>query len=64
MADVTEEKKTPRTAIPCYTKEQLVKSQKYRPYKDVLAVVLETNRMYTHKECQEEIQKFLDNPVA
>lgn len=46
-----------------FTKMQLVQSQKYRQYRDVLTVILSDNASYTHKEVKQVLDKFLKTPV-
>lgn len=46
-----------------FTKEQLVNSQKYRQYKDLLQAILKENKQYTLKQIDEEIKKFMKGKV-
>ena len=48
---------------PAFTKEQLIRSQTYRQYRDVLAVILEPDKTYTHKQTRQALQKFFRTPV-
>lgn len=47
-----------------FTKTQLLQSEKYREYRDVLMVLLEENKTYSHKDVQREISKFSRRPVV
>lgn len=59
------EKKTAvKKTKPTFTKNQLVTSKKYRPYWDILAVVLDDQKQYNHDEVKAEIEKFLKCPVV
>nr|DAJ16584.1 MAG TPA: hypothetical protein [Siphoviridae sp. ct2ef27] len=51
------------TAEPVFTKEQLIQSKTYRQYRDVLAVILESDKTYTHKQTRQALQKFFKTPV-
>lgn len=46
-----------------FTKEQLVNSQKFRQYKDLLQAILKENKQYTLKQIDEEIKKFMKGKV-
>lgn len=46
-----------------FTKMQLVQSQKYRQYRDVLTVILSDDASYTHSEVKQALDKFLKTPV-
>ena len=46
-----------------FTKEQLVNSEKYRQYKDLLQAILKENKQYTLKQIDEEIKKFMKGKV-
>ncbi len=46
-----------------YFKEQILKSKKYANRKDILAVVLEDNKIYSHEEIEKEIEKFMKKEV-
>lgn len=46
-----------------YSKEQILKSKKYANRKDILAVILEENKIYSHEEIEKEIDKFMKKEV-
>lgn len=46
-----------------YTREQVVQSQKYRPYRDVLGSLLEKDKQYTTAEIEKIKDKFLKRPI-
>ena len=46
-----------------FTKEQLVNSQKYRQYKDLLQAILKKDKLYTLKQIDDEIKKFMKGKV-
>lgn len=46
-----------------FTREQVLASKKYRPYCDVLGVVLEDGRQYTAQEIETVKEDFLKRPV-
>lgn len=46
-----------------FTREQALASKKYRPYCDVLGVVLEDGRQYTAREIETIKENFLKRPV-
>lgn len=46
-----------------YSKEQILKSKKYANRKDILAVVLEDDKIYSHEEIEKEIDKFMKKEV-
>ena len=46
-----------------FTKEQLVNSQKFRQYKDLLQAILKENKLYTLKQIDDEIKKFMKGKV-
>lgn len=48
---------------PAFSKSQILKAKKYRPYVDVLAVVLSEGKMYTAEEIQSLLSDFLKQPV-
>lgn len=53
-------KKSPLSAITKFSKEQILKSKKYDNRCDILTVVLEENKSYTHSEIEEKIKIFLE----
>lgn len=46
-----------------YTREQVVQSQKYRPYRDVLGTLLEEDRQYTAEQIEKIKDEFLKCPI-
>lgn len=42
-----------------FSKEQILKSKKYENRRDILAVVLDDGKSYSHDEIKAEIDKFL-----
>lgn len=46
-----------------FTKEQLVNSQKFRQYKDLLQAILKEDKLYTLKQIDDEIKKFMKGKV-
>jgi len=46
-----------------YTKQQIIKSQKYKKYKDILTTILEENKNYSSKEIDTKIKEFLERKV-
>lgn len=46
-----------------YSKEQILKSKKYTNRKDILAIVLEDGKIYSHEEIEKEIDKFMKKEV-
>lgn len=52
-------KKNVENTQPVFSKEQILKSKKYAAKKDVLVVVLDNDKTYTHGEIENEINNFL-----
>ncbi|MCI8342466.1 MAG: hypothetical protein HFE62_04570 [Firmicutes bacterium] len=46
-----------------FTKEQLLKSERYKNRRDILSVVLCDGESYSHNEAESEIEKFLKGKV-
>jgi hypothetical protein len=46
-----------------FTKEQLYSSKKYEMKKDIIAIVLKDNELYTTDEADKAIKEFLDKEV-
>lgn len=46
-----------------YTKQQIIKSQKYKQYRDLLTTTLEENKKYSNKEIDIKIKEFLERKV-
>ncbi len=42
-----------------FSKEQILKAKKYENWRDILAVVLDDGKSYSHNEIKAEIDKFL-----
>lgn len=42
-----------------FSKEQILKAKKYENRRDILAVVLDDTKSYSHDEIKSEIDKFL-----
>lgn len=47
-----------------YTKEQLVRSGRYRDRRDVLSAVLEEGRGYSLEEAEEAMARFMEGKVG
>ena len=47
-----------------YTKEELIKSKTFRPYKDLLRALLVDGETYTIDETKKKIDKFLTKEEA
>ncbi len=48
---------------PKYSKEQALKSEKYKQYKDALSVILEENKSYTKAEIETALKQFYERKV-
>lgn len=46
-----------------FSKEAILRSQKYRNYRDLLSVVLEKSKAYTYTEIDSVIEKFQKGKV-
>jgi len=46
-----------------FTKAQILKSKKYLPSRNVLAVILEDGREYGHEEIEAELNEFMKKKV-
>lgn len=46
-----------------YTKQQIIESQKYKQYKDLLTTILEENKKYSSIEIDIKIKEFLERKV-
>lgn len=57
------ENMNPSTVVTTYTRDQVIQSQKYRPYCDVFAVMLEDDKPYTVDQLEEIKDKFLKDPI-
>lgn len=59
-----EKKETAATpVIPTFTKEQLVKSEKYAMHRDVLSALLKDDASYTFQEVDKILRSFLKRKV-
>lgn len=52
-----------RDAEKKFTKEQLLKSQKYRHQRDLLSALLEDNKRYSVAEVNKKIKEFLERKM-
>ncbi len=61
----TDEKKVEKIERnqPKYSKEQALKSEKYRQFKDALGVVLDEGRNYTKSEIENALKLFYERKV-
>ncbi len=61
----TDEKKVEKIERnqPKYSKEQALKSEKYRQFKDALGVVLDEGRCYTKSEIESALKLFYERKV-
>lgn len=46
-----------------YSKEQLIRSQRYAKHRDLIGAILEDDRQYTIKEVDTAIDKFMKGKV-
>lgn len=53
----------PASPATTYTRAQVMESQKYRPYRDVLGVMLKDGKQYTAVEIEERKDEFLKRPI-
>lgn len=56
-------KEKKETAVSKYSKEQIIKSKKFKNRVDVLKVILNENNAYTIAEVESEINKFMKGKV-
>lgn len=56
-------KEKKETAVSKYSKEQIIKSKKFKNRVDVLKVILNENNTYTIAEVESEINKFMKGKV-
>ena len=53
-----------KTIEPAYSKNVLIKSEKYAGYADVLTVVLDDdNALYTKSEVEKALKSYLNRPI-
>lgn len=57
--------KVEKTAVkePSFTKGQLITSEKYKPDRDALSVILDDNKDYTFTEVDKALSDFYNAPV-
>ena len=48
---------------PAYSKNALLKSEKYAGYADVLMVLLDDDVLYTKSEVEQTLKNYLDRPI-
>ena len=48
---------------PAYSKNALLKSEKYAGYADVLTAVLDDDALYTKSEVDEALKSYLNKPI-
>ena len=48
---------------PAYSKNALLKSEKYAGYADVLTVVLDDDVLYTKSEVERTLKSYLNKPI-
>lgn len=48
---------------PAYSKNALLKSEKYAGYADVLAVLLADDVLYTRSEVEKALKNYLNKPI-
>lgn len=63
MAVKTKGKKA-ETVLPMHTKEQFLTSKRYRKCRDVLAVILKHDELYSTTEVDEMLDEFLKRPIV
>lgn len=63
MAEREEKAKKEAAEESRFTKEQLIKSERYKNSRDILDVVLEEGALYSHGEAKSRIEKFLKGRV-
>lgn len=49
--------------VSTFTKEQLLKSQRYRERRDLLTALLEDGKMYSHDDAERLIEEFMKGKV-
>ncbi|HMM20631.1 MAG TPA: hypothetical protein PKA10_07810 [Selenomonadales bacterium] len=65
MADKAKNAPAAEANLPAtYTREQVLQSVKYRPYRDIAGIVLKEGQSYTAAEIQQKIDDFLQKPIT
>ena len=52
-----------KTTEPAYSKNALLKSEKYAGYADVLTAVLDDDALYTKSEVDKALKSYLNKPI-
>ena len=52
-----------KTTEPEYSKNELLKSEKYAGYADVLTAVLDDDALYTKSEVDKALKSYLNKPI-
>ena len=52
-----------KTTEPAYSKNALLKSEKYAGYADVLSAVLDDDALYTKSEVDKALKSYLNKPI-
>ena len=52
-----------KTTEPAYSKNVLIKSEKYAGYADVLTAVLDDDALYTKSEVDKALKSYLNKPI-
>ena len=52
-----------KTTEPAYSKNALLKSEKYAGYADVLMVLLDDGALYTKSEVDKVLKNYLNKPI-
>ena len=52
-----------KTIEPAYSKNALLKSEKYAGYADVLMVLLDDDVLYTKSEVERTLKSYLNKPI-
>ena len=52
-----------KTTEPAYSKNALLKSEKYAGYADVLMVLLDDDALYTKSEVERALKNYLNKPI-
>ena len=63
MATKKKETAVRKPAAPAHSKEQLLRSRRYRMHRDLLGALLEEGREYTLDEVEKEIEHFTKGKV-
>ncbi len=56
-------KNNEETAVSKFSKQQIIKSKRFRNRVDVLNVILDENKQYTLEDVEKEINKFMKGKV-